>query len=755
MRILPIAALLLMCPSTAWCDIPDVEILADGAEIVVSSGASSVASFAAEEMNGVFERAFGRRLPVVNAPTAGRTSIFLGDCEESRAAGIDVTSLGLDAFVILAGSNRVFIAGRDDPKLDIAATVRRGWVGDGERATLFGAYEFLERHAGVRFYFPGEIGTVVPRMHSFRVAAGRVSVEPAFTVRSLYMQDDGPVPGETNAAQRASWKALDRCRLRLQTRSIPCCHGQRGFTFPERFHETHPEYFALLKDKDGVPRRAVTDKSRTEFDSQMCHTSGVWDEMYLDCKAYLTGEPAESRGIRCGWKKDGFGWNRNCKGRFVDVMPQDWMQQCLCENCQMAYDKTSKQWATELIWGNTARLARRLQEDGIDGIVTQMAYPPNRDVPKCDLPSNVWVMVAETGPWGEACPGEPETEVAEIRRWAEKLGHKVWMWTYPHKFGNKATPGAPDMAPRAWGKYYKRTIPYSYGSFCESEGEKAIFHYLNYYVFSRVAWDADVDVEAVLAEHFDRMFGEAAPEMARFYADLEEKWTKEVLFLWHDGEYGKNCRPSSDVRLWRNVYAPDVLDGWDRLFDRAEEKVADDGESLARVRFIRHEFLDYMKSVGGKFLAESDPELGRIRYRSLAPGKNLLPPQSGPRHLVVTNSGESASLAFPLAGALKPGTRYRVSGVFRLKDVRPAAPRYDGGCWFDGYVGKWQWFPKGCAVFSGTVDWTYRAYEFTTPEELGSEVRPFFGFVMKRAVGEAWIDCLALEEMGPAVPSGP
>jgi hypothetical protein len=161
-----------------------------------------------------------------------------------------------------------------------------------------------------------------------------------------------------------------------------------------------------------------------------------------------------------------------------------------------------------------------------------------------------------------------------------------------------------------------------------------------------------------------------------------------------------------------------------------------------------------MKSIGGKFLAESDPELGRSRYRSLAPGRNLFPPQTGPRHLVVTNSGESASLNFPLAGKLKPNTRYRVSGVFRLKDVRPDAPLYDGGCWFDGYVGKWRWFPKGCAVFSGTVDWTYRAYEFTTPPEMGSKTRPFFGFGMKRAVGEAWIDCLSLEELGPAVPSG-
>ena len=730
-----------------------VEIDADGSEVVVPAGASPVVSFAAEEMNGILNRAFGRKLPVVQSPTAGRTSIFLGDCEESRAAGIDVSKLGYDAFAIQAGGNRVFIAGRDDPKRDIRDFIMRGiaqWI-DGERATLFGVYDFLERYAGVRFYFPGKIGTVVPKTTSFRVAEGRVVVEPAFTVRSVCLSEDGPAPGNTNAAAQKTWKSLDHCRLRMQTRSVPCCHGQRGFSFPERFHKTHPEYFALMKDSDGNVRRKVVDHLEDEWGPQMCHTSGLWDEMYLDCKAFLTGEPASTRGVLKVGGKGEFGWNRNFKGRFVDVMPGDAMKKCLCENCEKTYVKDSRQWATELVWGNTARLAQRLMDDGIDCIVTQMAYPPSRDVPRCSLPSNIWVMVAETGPWAEACPGEPERETDEVRRWTEKLGHKIWMWTYPSKYGEKATPGVPDMAPRAWGKFYKRTLPYSYGAYCESEGEKAIFHYLNYYVFSRIAWDANVDVEAVLAEHFDKMFGPAAEELACFYADLEEKWTKSVMFNWHESSSGMSPCTSPDVRLWRNIYTPAVLDGWSRLFDRAEAKAKKDPDSLTRVRFIRQEFLDYMIAASRKFIAESDPEAARRRYRSMDPAVNLLPPQTEPRHLVVTNAGGQAAFNVSLKDKLKPNTRYRLSGIFKLKDVEPLAPSYDGGCYFDGYVGRWEWFPKRVARFSGTVDWTYREYEFTTPAVLKQQVGHFVGFILSRGVGEAWMDCMALEELGPAV----
>ena len=727
---------------------PEVEIQADKAEIVVSSETSRVALFAAEEINRVLERAFGKRLPLVGKPTPGQTSIILGDCAESRAAGINVSALARDAFVILAGDGRVFIAGRDDPKQDLFAEIKRGYVGEGERATLFGAYEFLERYAGVRFYFPGDIGTVVLKMRKFHVASGRISIEPVFTVRKIYLQGDGQVPDEKNLSDRASWKALDSCRLRLETRSIPCCHGQRGFTFPERFHKTHPEYFALLKRDGDVPKRAVSEHLRSDNDSQMCHTSGIWEEIYRDCKAYLSGMPASTRGVRNKKSKDGFGWNENCNGRFVDVMAQDGMEECLCESCQKAFDKKSRQWATELVWGNTARLARRLQGDGLDGIVTQMAYPPYRDIPKCTLPSNIWVMVSEMGPWAEACPGEPETEIDEVRRWTEKLGHKIWMWTYPSKFGRKETPGVPDMAPRAWAKYYKRTIPYSYGAFCETEGEKSIFHYLNYYVFSRIAWDANVDVEALLDEHFKKMFGLAAPEMAHFYDELEEKWTKEVLYQWHDGRFGKDYRVSSDIRLWREIYPTSVIKKWSLLFDKAESKLSDDLESLRRVRFIRREFLDHLQSFGEKFAKDSDPELGRRRYRALSPGKNLIPRQSTPCHLIATNSSKSVNFTFPLAGKLKPNTRYRASAVFKLKDVTPAAPLYHGGCWLEGYVGKWLTFPQRTSLFSGTFDWIYQAYEFTTPVQMEFKVKPFFGFTLGRAVGEAWVECLALEELG-------
>ena len=72
----------------------------------------------------------------------------------------------------IVSGNEIRIAGRDDLK----ARMFDRFV---ESATVHGVYEFLERYFGVRYYFPGELGTIIPR-HS------RVEIADAdFTVKCL------------------------------------------------------------------------------------------------------------------------------------------------------------------------------------------------------------------------------------------------------------------------------------------------------------------------------------------------------------------------------------------------------------------------------------------------------------------------------------------------------------------------------------------------------------------------------------------
>ena len=731
------------------CHLPEREVaVVDAAtgEIVLASEAPQAARFASDELNGILEQALGDRLPVVATPTEGKVSIILGDCALSRAAGIDVATLPRDAFTVKADKGRIFIAGRDDPSVDLQKEqIDGGRVLMCEHATLFGVYEFLERFAGVRFYFPGEFGTIVPKRRGIRVPDGLFTVKPDFSVRDILVMQDGTVPDMPGKKSDRSWKAHNWLRLRLQTESIPCMHGQSYMSFPERFHKTHPEYFALVKSQDGTStNRAVVARCESLSDGQMCQSSKIWDEIYRDCRAYLNGESAASRGA-------GTTWNRNFSGRFLDVMPQDCMKRCQCEDCRKAYVK-GPQFATDLVWRQTAHLANRLAADGFkDFIVTQMAYAPYRAVPDFALPSNVWAMVAEMGPWGINGPGKTDAEVDEVRRWSEKAHGNVWMWTYPSKYGVKDTPGVPDMAPRAFAAYYKRVAPYIRGAFLETECERSLFHYLNYYVFSKIAWNNNVDVEALLDEHFRLMFGAAAPEMAAFYAALEEKWTKQVLKRWAPDGGELRFVVATDVELWRNVFSPGLRAEWKRLFDRAAAKVRDAPDCARRLAFIRRELLDYLCSVGERFDAAADAEKARRAYREMDPAKNLFPMMAEAAHLVQTNAEQWTGKMFRIDGRVKPNTRYRLSGVFRLQNVTPKVGTYAEGAMFHGKIGKTSyWFatrPAWGSLFSGTIDWTYKEYELVSPPSIPADTSSSMGFTICRGTGEAWIDCLRLEEI--------
>ncbi|MEI6150839.1 MAG: hypothetical protein WCS01_17225, partial [bacterium] len=85
----------------------------------------------------------GVELPVVtNAPAADQPAIVIGDCEESRKAGIVATNLPVEGFVVKTAPNRVYLVGS-----------ARG--GDG---TAWAVADFLERFVGVRWYWPTPYG---------------------------------------------------------------------------------------------------------------------------------------------------------------------------------------------------------------------------------------------------------------------------------------------------------------------------------------------------------------------------------------------------------------------------------------------------------------------------------------------------------------------------------------------------------------------------------------------------------------------
>ena len=559
-----------------------VALEAGKTDVVIAADAVDSVVWAAEEATNFLSRVLGEPVPVVTAPRAGRAALVLGVNVWSQASGLDPARYPHDSFLIKTGTGRVFIAGVDE-KGDVYRRLRGGnSLECFQRGTALGLYAFLERFAGCRFYFPGELGEIVPRQDRIVVPETDLVSTPANLIRKYY-PSDGEIEPEMNVSAGYNAKILNWMRLKMATTALTCCHGTIKFNFMERFAKTHPEYFA--QNPDGTRCNVFTGSASSKH-GQLCFSHPeVREIVYQEClKRFRAGTA------------------------FVDIMPNDGYPGCFCERCRKMAKPERGVYGrdTPIVWGYTAEVARRLKAAGVAGRVTQMAYSSYSDVPTCDLPDNVAVMVATRGPWALVDAKTMEGDITKVKDWGAKTGGSVWIWTYPHKYKETNIKGVPDVAPKAWGNYYKAMKGLIFGTFAESESDRSIYHYLNYYVFSRVMWDMDTDVDAVLDEHYRLMFGSAADEMKAFYELLEAKWTRGIAGNVMDTDVGPVMSAPTEHDLWMKVYSPTARTEMDGLLAKAAAKVASGSIEGRRIAFFRRCYFDGLAEGAAVWQAKTD-----------------------------------------------------------------------------------------------------------------------------------------------------
>ena len=533
-------------------------------------GSSAVAGFAAEEAAAVLGKAVGRKIRVLTKASGKVPAVIIGDTAYAAKNGIDVKKFDRDGFVIRTIGKDVLIIGRDDPKKRPLNSVQ-GYGFMAERGSLYGTYDFLERFAGVRFYFPGEGGTVIPPMKEWSLPKIDIYDRPDHCQRRIscgaVCSFDG-LPADT--------RALNHQRLRLETMVIPNCHGLSLLQFIERFKESRPEYFALQRNgQRHFDPKAARPSSRK---GHICFSSGIKQVIIDDAEAFLTGKDSRTRGISY-WS-----WSRFPKGMpYFNIMLNDCDYPCQCEKCKPHW-KTPQEH-NDFIWRFYVDIANEAKKRNLPGDLTTMAYGNYGLVPPFDIPDNLLVMLAMRGPWNDLSPKAHARDMKRLVSWTEKLKGKTWLWTYPRK-GSDAIDGIPDYAPAAVGRFTKETAPYIFGTYMEAETDVYLFSALNYYVFSRVAWNNATDVKALLEEYFQKMYGPAAAEMAGIGAILEKTWLTCVGRFAETPEGPVTDFPS-EVELWTKFYGEEMLKRVNALFVRAGKKAASDPAALARVRFMR------------------------------------------------------------------------------------------------------------------------------------------------------------------------
>jgi hypothetical protein len=257
------------------------------AVVVTADVPTNTTLFAADELVGHVKRATGVELPVVEesqVPAGVHTRVFLGATKAAAQNGIDPAGLEREAYVLRSVGDDLLIVGREDD--DDPLSPRNPHVG-----TLWGVYELLEEVLNVRWLWPGELGTHVPKTETVQLASIDRSGAPALRFRELawsrirrFVGGQGKVdprdaelgfsPEVLHGYADALNVFLRRHRMGGMDAKPPTGHAFGGWW--RRYGKEHPEWFALRRDG----RRGHPDPNA--IDVPMCVTNETLQDFIVE-----------------------------------------------------------------------------------------------------------------------------------------------------------------------------------------------------------------------------------------------------------------------------------------------------------------------------------------------------------------------------------------------------------------------------------------------------------------------------------------
>lgn len=593
--------------------------LVSGAGLIVSNGRpeavlvlaekpTPVATYAAGEMVYHIERASGVRLPILHESDArppGALAVFIGETEAARKAGLAVEALAPEVCRIQCRDHALFIAGHDAPGDPLDSATVAG--------TLLGVYDWLERELGVRWLWPGELGTYVPASRNISVADFDRTVAPRLIQRKvrggLTLRPKYPELGFTPGAEADYAKAQAVFLRRHRTgQSEPLSYGHAFTDWWAKYGETHPEWFQLIDGRRGpvTPGRSFSMcVSNPEFRHQVVE---LWQERRKTL-------PADAR-------------------HYLNLVENGTLGLCECENCRAwdgprpddfldFYPSNTKMIGARFVTDRYVRFWLEVQKEAeaVDPQVTLIVYNYfnyfHAPTPGTRLNSRILVGSYPSSGW---FPRSTDEQAWFARQWHE------WQATGARLFarGNYCLDGydmplifAHQFADAFHEQLKCGLVATDYDAVTGQWATQGP----NIYVMMRLETEPEASADALLAEYYSA-FGAAAP-MVKAYFDFWENYALE------NRERIERAFVELDASRWRSwakaaavVFSPETFDAGRSLLDQAADLVDGDRESTARVEFLRNgleqaRLCAEIAATLTRARPEGDPSRGRAAIESL------------------------------------------------------------------------------------------------------------------------------------------
>ena len=435
-----------------------------GQKIVVPANAASLQT-AAQDAAQTLKKMTGRDFAVAQAAASGIRLSLQGSPDAPP-----------DAAKLLAGKSReAFLIRSDEKTLHISAATPSG--------LSHGLYFYLEQ-LGVRFLFPNDNWTIIPKREDIQIKIDRV-VAPDFRSRDFFgtggFGPRTPIDPKLEMASRwATWKRRNRFGEEY------FLGGHSG----EAFNAAHKDI--LLKNPEYLAK-----------------VDGKYVPWSLSAKLNVAN--ADAVKLYVDWSVERFRKARAEDPNYfaVSVDPADSGGHCNSDECRKIGDGS----ASDMVFYVANETAKAVRKEFPDGWVSLLAYNAHAAVPSLELEPNIYVKVV---PYAFQRTGLSAEEL--IKAWGKKVKrmsvYDYWAITdWAHNQPSFNYLHTPASKLRGW---KANNIEGFRGESTFSAGAMGI----GWYVASRLMWDTQADEKAIVEEWYDLSFGAAQAPMKR----MLERW---------------------------------------------------------------------------------------------------------------------------------------------------------------------------------------------------------------------------------------
>lgn len=505
------AVALLALPAAAMAEgRSEVELVSAGkacSVLVIPKDASDNLRKICESFARIVQKATGAELKIVTEgseekPAAGILPIYVGSCEATAALPECSQPLEAEEYRIYVRPDGIYLLGEDNPAEQRAQRVP-------SQPLRWALNRLLDDGLGVRFLWPGELGTYIPSRVSFALPVKEISYRPRLEIRNLRLSLNYP-ESQAPALLKIQNEAIEWSMNQQIGRRVSFLFGHAFIGWWEKYGKEHPEYFSLTPPP-GMPK---PDRNAPSFGkTAKLHLSNP-EVIEQIAKEYTeAGAPAL------------YNVCPNDHGRF-DISPET-----------LVWDDPAGQSLSDIWLGIpsvnlTSRyvhfwnlVAERLRKVNPDVTLLSYAYMAYRFPPKEGFRFNMPMKIALVDSWDAY-----DTWKGWLKSGAELYLRPNW--------GFSAGP-APLMPLEEIHRYLSMTIADGLKGFdVDSIQGNWAAEGINYYLIARTLQRPELSREAIVEEYVSA-FGAAAPEVHKYL----DYWQKESSRLGYASLAGYSSGP--------------------------------------------------------------------------------------------------------------------------------------------------------------------------------------------------------------------